>query len=152
MTINYAHLDRLLNLELKAYCGQLDLSVPPHRVTIGFTGGREDEDLYLFNFVMGRVAGTFPIGKVIHGDARGYDTLGKLWGMRTGKTIQTLPARWKSLGNAAGPVRNDLMIEALRKEPLPLVLGFPGGSGTADMLMKTEMAGIYYIAISDMLP
>lgn len=149
MSIDYPRLQNLIRNELKQT--YFDLSVPPHRVTIGFTGGREDEDLELFKFVMLEVRAWFPIGKVIHGDARGYDTLGKLWGTRTGKTIQTLPARWKRLGNAAGPLRNDLMIEALLKEPSPFVIGFPGGSGTADMLMKTDMSGIQYIAIGDLL-
>jgi len=146
--IDFNHLKGVLDRELLFFCRDF---YTHHRVTIGFTGGRDDADIVLFNFVMARTQAMFPIGKIIQGDARGYDTLGKLWGMQNRKAVQTLPARWKTLGNAAGPVRNDLMIAALLKEPCPLVIGFPGGSGTADMLMKTDMNNIPYIAVGDML-
>jgi hypothetical protein len=43
------------------------------------------------------------------------------------------PANWKVYGRAAGPIRNMKML--LEGKP-DLVVAFPGGIGTADMVKK----------------
>lgn len=71
----------------------------------------------------------------------GADTLAKRWAEKKGGiTIHEHPAEWKKLGPAAGPIRNKEMLE---KHPdLRMVIAFPGGSGTADMVRRAKAAGI----------
>jgi hypothetical protein len=49
-------------------------------------------------------------------------------------------AEWNRHGNKAGPIRNATMLAM--KPPVKLVVAFPGGSGTADMVAKAKAAGL----------
>jgi hypothetical protein len=49
------------------------------------------------------------------------------------------PAQWDRYGEAAGPIRNAWMLEFGKPD---LVVAFPGGRGTADMISKARKAGI----------
>lgn len=76
---------------------------------------------------------------IIHGGARGADEGAAQWG--ESEHVQTLCYRadWKRHGKAAGPIRNQRMID----EGKPNVcVAFPGGRGTADMVSRAEAAGI----------
>lgn len=55
-----------------------------------------------------------------------------------GITVEPHPADWKRHGRAAGPIRNQKMLE----EKPEMVVAFPGGKGTADMVKKAGQAGI----------
>ena len=77
--------------------------------------------------------------RLITGEARGADTLAKDWGHWWGPQYQGYPANWKRDGMRAGPIRNQLMLDS---EKIDLVIAFPGGSGTADMIRRAEKAGI----------
>lgn len=73
------------------------------------------------------------ISVIIQGEARGADATAKRWAESRGKHIDPYPADWTRHGKAAGPIRNSLML----KEGTPdIVLAFPGGVGTADMVSK----------------
>ncbi len=48
-------------------------------------------------------------------------------------------ADWHEHGRAAGPIRNARMIAEGRPD---LVIAFPGGRGTADMVSRARKAGI----------
>lgn len=82
---------------------------------------------------------------VIHGDAPGADTLAKETAIAMGVTQKPYPARWAEHGRRAGPIRNALM---LRDNPdIGMVVAFPGGVGTADMVRKAKKAGIRVVLI-----
>lgn len=49
-------------------------------------------------------------------------------------------AHFKTIGKAAGPIRNGWMLK--HAAPIDLVVAFPGGTGTANMLAQAEKAGI----------
>ena len=49
------------------------------------------------------------------------------------------PAEWKKHGKAAGPIRNRKMLQDGKPD---LVLAFPGGRGTANMVELATDAGI----------
>lgn len=49
------------------------------------------------------------------------------------------PANWKKFGKAAGPLRNVKMIEEGKPD---VVIAFPGGHGTANMVALAEASGI----------
>lgn len=51
---------------------------------------------------------------------------------------EPMPADW-SQGRKAGPLRNQAMID---RGGATLVVAFPGGRGTADMVRRAEAAGI----------
>ena len=46
---------------------------------------------------------------------------------------------WKKYGKKAGPLRNQQMLEEGKPD---LVVAFPGGNGTADMVRRAKKANI----------
>ena len=64
---------------------------------------------------------------LVHGGARGADTLAAQIGRSIGLEIEAHPARWDVFGRAAGPVRNREMVEL----GADLVLAFPVGESRA---------------------
>lgn len=78
---------------------------------------------------------------IIHGGANGVDSMADTWAAatRTKKEVYPVtPEEWEKLGKSAGSIRNGFM---LTKEP-NLVLAFPGGNGTADMVIRAEAAKV----------
>ena len=70
---------------------------------------------------------------IIHGAARGADSLAGQWGKSKGLPVVEIPANWDVYGNAAGSIRNQWM----RDICMPTYgVGFPGGRGSANMLAK----------------
>lgn len=78
---------------------------------------------------------------VIHGGARGADTFAARWCQVVGVAAEELVfrAEWDRYGKAAGAIRNQQML--IEGKP-DLVLAFPGGRGTADMVRRARQAGI----------
>ena len=76
---------------------------------------------------------------VAQGGADGADMLARDWARRTGTCLVTFEAPWPFFLKAAGPIRNGWMLEVIKPD---LVLAFPGGKGTADMIEKAERAGV----------
>lgn len=79
------------------------------------------------------------ISLLIHGGADGADTLAGAWAMERGIPCEIYPANWHRDGKAAGPIRNQYMLEQARPDG---VLAFPGGRGTADMVKRARAAGV----------
>lgn len=80
-----------------------------------------------------------PIGLLIHGGARGADELAGAWAEARDVPAHAYAAMWKAYGPAAGPMRNQRMLETARPDG---VLALPGGRGTADMCTRAAMAGL----------
>lgn len=79
------------------------------------------------------------IDLLIHGDARGADRLAEEWAKRRQVPYLGVPARWGALGNkVAGPERNGRML-VWKPE---VVIAFPGGTGTANMIEQADAAGV----------
>ena len=77
---------------------------------------------------------------VIHGDCpTGADHWAALWCRREGIEERRFPAQWDLHGRSAGPTRNQRMLDEGRPD---LVLAFPGGRGTADMVRRADTAGV----------
>lgn len=102
-------------------------------------GGRDFNDAAMVEQVLGAVHAQRPITCLIHGAARGADTLGKLWALARGIEQTPYPADWNKHGKSAGPIRNRWMLNASHPE---YVVAFPGGSGTADMAQISKDAGL----------
>lgn len=71
-----------------------------------------------------------PITLIIHGGARGADTLAGAWAHNNSVPVQVFYAEWERLGDLAGGIRNGRMLREGRPNR---AVGFPGGRGTADM-------------------
>lgn len=81
---------------------------------------------------------TDQITVVLSGGARGIDAAGQRWAARQGKAIEIYPADWDRHGKAAGPQRNQWMIE--RADALIAV--WDGHSaGTGDIVTRARRAG-----------
>lgn len=78
------------------------------------------------------------IGSIIHGNGGRADSLAHEWAMTRGIPSLAWPARWRTHGNPGGPIRNGYML-TLKPE---LVIAFPGGTGTADMVRQAKAAGV----------
>lgn len=83
--------------------------------------------------ILDRLDQVLGIDLIIHGDAQGADRLSQLWAERLRVPVEVYPANWKEHGKAAGPIRNTQMLDEARPD---LVVAFPGGIGTSDMLGK----------------
>lgn len=77
---------------------------------------------------------------LIHGGAPGADAhaadhaTDEAW-----EAIFVFPARWGRYSTKAGPIRNQRMIDEGKPD---VVVAFPGGRGTADMVRRAEKAGV----------
>lgn len=74
-----------------------------------------------------------------HGAAPGADAHAANWAIKNRVPIKSWKADWKRHRNAAGPRRNQQMIDDGKPE---LVIAFPGGRGTADMVQRARASGI----------
>jgi hypothetical protein len=81
---------------------------------------------------------------VAEGGANGADTTAFWWRKSRGVPGDTWKADWKQHGKSAGPIRNQLMLFESKAE---LVIAFPGGTGTADMVKKAKTAGVDVIEV-----
>ena len=80
-----------------------------------------------------------PITKIVNGAARGADKMSTGWALGNGTDFVEYPADWKQYGKAAGAIRNQKMLDS---EAIDLVVSFPGGNGTADMVKRALKRGI----------
>lgn len=101
-------------------------------------GGRDFRDEKLMNDAMYQMATTrgFP-RLIVHGGAKGADALAGKLASELDIPVKVYPADWHKDGKAAGPIRNSRM---LKEEQPDLVVAFPGGRGTADMVAKATRA------------
>lgn len=84
---------------------------------------------------------------IITGGAGGADSVAVGYAMRMRIPYWVFPANWYAHGKAAGPKRNQSMIDLAQPSA---VLAAPGGVGTADMLRRAEAAGIKIHRLSEM--
>ena len=76
---------------------------------------------------------------IIHGWAKGADTMADRWAFTNNIKVKRHAANWNKYGKAAGPIRNGVM---LKTEKPDLVVAFPGDIGTADMVTQAKAARV----------
>lgn len=76
---------------------------------------------------------------IIQGGATGADKLAREWCRERCVPYENYPADWNGLGNAAGPIRNQRMLDNGKPD---IVMAFPGGRGTSDMTRRARAAGV----------
>ncbi len=102
-------------------------------------GGRDFVDREHLALALNRMHADRRFTVVIHRGARGADSLAGEWAAAHGIDVVVEQARWKEEGRAAGPLRNQRMLELHRPD---FVIAFPGGRGTADMKRRASAAGL----------
>jgi hypothetical protein len=77
---------------------------------------------------------------IVHGAARGADTIAGEIAHLHGFDVEAHGAQWNKYGKAAGPIRNQEMVDL----GADVVLGFmmPGSRGTKDCISRAQTAGL----------
>lgn len=82
---------------------------------------------------------------IIHGNAPGADRAAGRWPEESWATVEVFPADWDKYGKAAGAVRNKQMLVEGKPD---LVVAFPGGKGTKNMIEQALHAKVPVIKIT----
>lgn len=81
--------------------------------------------------------------EIIEGDCRGADKISGYLGRKHGYTVIPVPADWNKYGLAAGPIRNQKMLDEYKPK---LVVAFHNNieksKGTKDMVKRAKKSGI----------
>jgi hypothetical protein len=84
-----------------------------------------------------------PAVTIITGGAKGADQFAADWAAINCTDYKEFKPDW-SYGKRAGPIRNQKMLDEGKPD---LVVAFPGGRGTADMVRRASKAGVEVISI-----
>lgn len=114
-----------------------------HRVLV--CGGRDYTDANRIWSILDHylhVADDFEV--LIHGAARGVDSISGEWAQARSVRVEVFPADWTTHGTIAGPIRNAQM---LREGKPTVVVAFPGGAGTRNMVDRAKRANVPVLEI-----
>jgi hypothetical protein len=120
--------------------GSFDLLIMGHAPKcVLICGGRDYADYGALSAWLDHFSGETPIAVVIHGGALGADSMAEQWAQERGIAVLRFDADWQKHGRAAGPIRNKQMLDEGNPD---LVLAFPGGRGTANMIEQSKARGV----------
>lgn len=108
-----------------------------------FTGSRTfTNDGVVIEMLEGllRKAGTPQRLTIVHGGATGLDSLAGVFAQHFGMCVEVHYADWQKHGKAAGPIRNQAMVDL--GADLIIAYPLPGGRGTQDCIERGARAGI----------
>lgn len=123
----------------------VNVETPPKGLRVLVCGSRHCEGAmsdFVWNWLSGFISER-GVSCIIHGAAPGVDTQAMIVAdMMPGVKHHPFEADWHRHGRAAGPIRNRRMIEEGKPD---LVVAFPGGRGTANMVKQAREAGLEVI-------
>lgn len=108
-------------------------------------GGRDFFRRAFLYKVLDRLHKKLIFDTLMEGNARGADKLAGSWARKNQISLLIYHAEWRNYGRAAGSVRNRKMLEEGKPN---LVVAFPGGTGTANMVRISREAGIDIVEVS----
>lgn len=100
-------------------------------------GGRDYRDWHAVTDTLSALHATAPIGLIIHGCDPGAATLAVKWASLAGVPTRGFDADFQSHGAAAERLRNARMVVESKPD---LVIAFPGGQGTSDLISRAKAA------------
>lgn len=106
-------------------------------------GGRDFYDYNTLFSALDRIHTIRKITLVIEGEQRGADLLARTWAEENQVPVLPFPAEWNRLGSFAGHARNSRMLNEGKPD---LVIAFPGGKGTMNMVNQAKAAGVPVVA------
>jgi hypothetical protein len=83
---------------------------------------------------------------IIHGKAKGADSIADEWAAVNWLSVEEYEADWATHGKAAGPIRNQQMLDEGKPD---MVVAFSGRTGTADMVRRARKAGISVVEVKE---
>ena len=120
-------------------------------------GGRDYSNYPLLEKALDQLHEQYNFTTVIHGAAKGADSLAGRWAKERNIPVQAFPAQWNTHTHdcphwcfnnryckLAGPRRNTQM---LREGQPQLAVGFPGGNGTKDVTQQAKKAGVKTLSV-----
>lgn len=118
--------------------------VIPARSYVLVCGGRDYKDEQLVYAVLNKIGPSFVVtgGQGENRKNKGADLLAETWAksneyLPTHKVgLDVVHADWDQFGPSAGPRRNSEML--VRHPQIEWAIGFPGGTGTTDMMTKAK--------------
>lgn len=110
-------------------------------------GGRDYADAVALCDRLDAIANEADLVVLIVGDANGADMMARKWAKLSRRVvaIHHYAADWRNHGPAAGPMRNQRMLDEGKPD---LVVAFSGGRGTADMVRRARAAGVKVIEVT----
>ena len=87
--------------------------------------------------------------QVIHGGASGADKAADRAARKLGIQVFCEPAQWETYGKAAGPIRNQLMLDKYKPDEVIAFRTSGKSNGTDHMIKCARKAGIPVTVISD---
>jgi hypothetical protein len=108
------------------------------QVRVLVCGGRDYDDRERVYFVLDEYHRKHGISVLIHGAAKGADSLAASWAEARSIPVEAYPAKWKEYGRRAGFLRNTEMLHTGKPDA---VIAFPGRKGTKMMCDIAEEAG-----------
>jgi predicted Rossmann-fold nucleotide-binding protein len=112
--------------------------VSADRYLVLVCGGRDFKDFKTVARVLAQCLPHRPT-HVLTGGCRGADKLAQQWALIADIPSSTYAADWDRYGKSAGPRRNQAMLDDCHPD---LVVAFPGGRGTADMVRRAKIEGV----------
>lgn len=106
---------------------------------IAVTGGRDYADAGHVWATLDALHAAEPISQLLHGGARGLDTIASGWASKRDVPRTAYPADWDLHGKNAGPIRNARML--CDGKPT-LLVAFSGGRGTRNCIRQARLFGI----------
>ncbi len=120
--------------------------MPDSRHVVLACGGRTYANEERIFAVLDELHARKPITLLVHGAARGADTLAGSWADMRGVACKACPANWMVFGRQAGSTRNGAML--IEHKP-DLVVAFPGGPGTADMVVQARWNKVLVLEVKN---
>lgn len=118
---------------------------------VAITGTREVAPFHVLrvcatldDLLAGRLTGDVAPLSLIIGDANGVDAVAREWARQRDVPHEVYLADWITIGAAAGPARNRRML--ICGEP-DLLIAFPGGKGTANMVAAATKLGVRVLRV-----
>ena len=106
-------------------------------------GSRTWRDKELLEFALDQLHVESPVLTLIHGAARGADTMAGVWAKKHGIEVEVFPADWVQDGKAAGPIRNRrMLIQGCPTGAVAFAIDLVNSRGTADMVLRLGRANI----------
>ncbi len=110
-------------------------------------GDRNYEDSKLLFSILNELHSEHKVIEVIHGAAKGADILGHVWAEEHGIKSTPVYADWKQFGRAAGPIRNNRMLEMQPDLVVAFHKNINDSKGTKNCLEQAEELGIKTLLI-----
>jgi hypothetical protein len=107
-------------------------------------GGLDYTDRAKLFVELDRLHAEYVFETVIAGGAGGVDALALEWAQAHGIATQVFNAKWGTLRHTAGQLRNARILAESRPD---IVVAFPGGRRTANMVKQAKAAGVWVLTV-----